>query len=154
MPETKATLTPFLACQSASEAIEFYKEAFGAEPVIVVKTPQGQVMHATLSMQGCDISVNDEWPDQGCKGPLRLGGTPVTLHLNVPNCDEVFQHAVDAGCKVRMPLEDMFWGDRYGQVTDPYGHQWSIATTIRQLSPEEMQKAAETFMAQCAEGCG
>lgn len=91
------------------------------------------------------VFVVDEFPEHGGKSPQALGGTPVTIHLQVTDCDAVFQCAVEAGCRVRMPLEDMFWGDRYGLVEDPFGHQWSIATTVRSVTPEEIEKAVAEF---------
>jgi uncharacterized glyoxalase superfamily protein PhnB len=87
----------------------------------------------------------DEFPEQGALGPQRLGGSPITLHLQVPDCDVVFARAVEAGCETLMPLQDMFWGDRYGALVDPYGHKWSVATPIRQVSPDEMQQAMATL---------
>jgi PhnB protein len=142
MPETQTTtLIPHLCCRNASDAVEFYQRAFGAEPIGVVKTPGGKLMHAALKVDGAVFYLTDEWPEHGALSPLVLKGTPVTLHLQVPDCDALFQRAVEAGCEVRMPLEEMFWGDRYGIVVDPYGHKWSIATTIRQVSPEEVQQA-------------
>ena len=147
MSEATVTLTPYLSCRNAAEAVEFYRRAFGAEPIFVQKLPDGSVMHAALKIGGADFFLTDECPDHGSLSPLALGGSPVVLHLQVPDCDEVFQRAVAAGCEVRMPLEDQFWGDRYGVVGDPYGHKWSIATTIRQVSPDEIQQAVAAFSA-------
>lgn len=143
------TLAPHLTCRDALNAIEFYKKAFGAEAPLVLTTPDGQLMHATLNIQGATVLLAQENPQWGNQSPLSLGGSPVTLHLEVPDCDAVFQRAAEAGCEPRMPLTDMFWGARYGMVVDPYGHQWAIATTTRQLSPEEMQQAAQSMG-----GCG
>lgn len=103
--------------------------------------PDGRVMHANLSIGGVAVFLCDEFPEHGSLGPLSLGGSPVMLHLNVSDCDAVFARAVEAGCEVRMPLQDMFWGDRYGQVVDPYGHNWSISTTLREVSQEELGQA-------------
>jgi uncharacterized glyoxalase superfamily protein PhnB len=146
MPGT--TLIPHIACRNASEAVEFYRKAFGAEPATVHKLPDGRVMHAHMTIDGATFFLVDEFPEHGGQTPQSLGGSPVTLHLHVPDADTLFQQAVAAGCEVRMPLQDMFWGDRYGLVSDPYGHLWSIATTVRQVSPEEMQ-AAMASMAAC-----
>jgi PhnB protein len=143
------TVTPHLSCRGGLEAVEFYKKAFGAEPLHVMPLPDGRLMHAALSINGATVFLTDEWPEHGSLSPLGLGGSPVTLHLQVPDCDAVFQRAVEAGCEVRMPLDNMFWGDRYGIVGDPYGHKWSIATTLRQMNPEEMQQAAAAAMAGC-----
>jgi len=139
--QTTTTLTPYLCCRNAAEAIEFYRKAFGAEPMMTLRLPDGRIMHAALELNGAHFMLAEEFPEYGGSSPQALGGTPVALHLNVPDCDAVFQRAVDAGCQVRMPLQDMFWGDRYGLVVDPYGHQWSIATHQRQVSVEEMQQA-------------
>lgn len=138
---TTTTLTPHLCCRNAIEAVAFYQKAFGAEPVGVQQVPDGRVLHAALDIDGAVVYLVDVFPEHGGRSPLELGGSPVTLHLQVPDCDAVFGRAVEAGCRVIMPLEDMFWGDRYGMVADPYGHQWSVATTVRQVSPEEIADA-------------
>ena len=137
---TTTTLVPHLTCKDAIEAVAFYQKAFGAEPIVVHQLPDGRLMHASMSINGAMFYVVDEFPKHGGLGPKSIGGTPVSLHLQVPDCDAAFQRAVDAGCEVRMPLEDMFWGDRYGVVADPFGHVWSIATTVREVSPEELQQ--------------
>ncbi|HTE17105.1 MAG TPA: VOC family protein [Armatimonadota bacterium] len=149
MTATATTLIPHLSCRNAAEAVSFYQKAFGAESVALLQTPEGKVMHGALSINGAMLYLVDEFPEFGGHSPQSLGGSPVTLHLQVPDCDAVFQRAVEAGCEVRMPLADQFWGDRYGQVADPYGHTWSIATTVRQVSPEELQQVAA-----CAPACG
>jgi len=136
-----ATLIPHIACRNAAEAVEFYKRAFDAEAPCVISMPDGRVMHAGVSIRGATFYLVDEFPEHGGKSPQALGGTPVTLHLQVPDCDAVYQKAVDAGCTVVMPLADMFWGDRWGLLVDPFGHQWSVATTVREVSPEEIQAA-------------
>jgi uncharacterized glyoxalase superfamily protein PhnB len=145
---TATLLTPHLVCRDAEGAMEFYKRAFGAEEMRVVRAPDGRVMHAALTIGGAMFFLADECPEFGSQSPQGLGGTPVTLHLHVKDCDAVFGRAVAAGCSVRMPLEDMFWGDRYGVLADPYGHAWSIATTVRHVSRDEMEKGA----AACAAG--
>jgi len=147
MSETATTLTPYLSCRNASDAVEFYQKAFGAEPVMVNRLPDGRVMHATLNINGAQLYLTEEWPEHGSLSPLGLGGSPVVLHLQVPDCDAVFQRAVDAGCEVRMPLAEMFWGDRYGVLGDPFGHKWAVATTVRQVSPEELQQTISSFSA-------
>ena len=144
-PTKETALIPHLTCHNAAEAVEFYGKAFGAEPISVLRMPDGQVMHAALQVGGAIFYLVDEFPDYGRLGPKGLGGSSVTLHLQVADCDAVFARAIDAGCEPRMPLEDMFWGDRYGMVIDPYGHLWSMATTLRRVSPEEMQQAMEAF---------
>lgn len=145
MPETTTTLTPYLCCRNANEALEFYQKAFGAEQNFVLRHPNGGLVHATLSIQGAMFHLCEECPEMGGRSPLSLGGSPVTLHMHVPDCDAVVERAVNAGCVVRMPLADMFWGDRFGVIEDPYGHLWSIATQIRTVSMEELQQAVAAF---------
>jgi uncharacterized glyoxalase superfamily protein PhnB len=153
MSQTTVTLTPHLGCRNAAEAYEFYQKAFGAEPQGIHKLPDGRVMHSSLSIRGATFFVVDEFAEHGGKSPQGLGGSPVCLHLQVPDCDAVYQRAVEAGCEVRMPLDDMFWGDRYGMVADPYGHLWSIATPIRQVPPQELQGIIDS-MADSMSVCG
>ncbi len=147
MPEATTTMTPHLCCRNAADAAEFYRKAFGAEPMAILRMADGRVLHAALNLNGATFFLVDEFPEHGGLSPLSLGGSAVTLHLQVPDCDAVFQRAVEAGCEVRMPLQEMFWGDCYGIVSDPYGHQWSVATTVRQVSPEEMQQAMASMAA-------
>lgn len=141
------TVTPHIVCAGAADAIAFYKKAFGAEEVMRMPGPDGKLWHAMIRIGDSMVMMADEFEQWESFGPLKLKGTPVTLHLSVPNVDEVFQRAVDAGATVKMPVADMFWGDRYGIVEDPFGHRWSIATHIRDVSPEqmaaEMAKAAQ-----------
>jgi PhnB protein len=141
IPKGSHTVTPHLICAGAGEAIEFYKKAFGAVELSRLPGPDGKVMHASIRIGDSVIMLNDEMPQWGTFGPNALKGSPVTIHLYVENADAVFNRAVNAGAKVTMPLDDMFWGDRYGKVEDPFGHQWSIGTHTREVSPEEMQKA-------------
>jgi len=140
------SITPHLVCRNAARAIEFYQKAFGAETVMVHKMPDGKVMHAALALGEATVFLCDEF-DQGCgsRSPETLGGTPIVIHLEVDDCDKWFERAVAAGCTVTMPLQDQFWGDRYGVVADPYGHRWSIATHVRDVSPEEMEKVVKQF---------
>jgi PhnB protein len=145
MPGT--ILTPHIACRNASEAVAFYQKALGATAVSVHKLPDGRVMHAEMNVDGARFFLVDEFPEHGGHTPQSLGGTPITLDLHVADADGLFGRAVAAGCTVRMPLQDMFWGDRYGLVVDPFGHLWSIATTIRQVSQEEMQGAMASMAA-------
>ncbi|WP_432379881.1 VOC family protein [Duganella sp. P38] len=145
-----STITPHLVCEGAADAIEFYKKAFDAVEIMRLPGEGGRVMHAELKIGESTIMLADDFPDyDGGKGPKALNGSPVTLHLYSPDVDAAFRQAVDAGATVRMEVADMFWGDRYGQVTDPFGHHWSIATHLRDVSPEEMEAA----MKQMAPGC-
>ena len=141
IPEGMHSVTPHLVCDGAAAAIDFYKCAFDAVEVTRMPGPGGKLMHATLRIGNSTIMLVDEMPEHGALGPKALKGTPVTLHLYVKDAAAVFAQAVAAGASVKMPLADMFWGDRYGALTDPFGHQWSVATHIRDVSMEEMQQA-------------
>jgi len=143
IPEGMHTITPHLIIKGADAAIAFYKKALGAQEIHRSLTPDGKVMHASLKIGDSMLFLADEFPQMGtCKSPQGLGGSPVTLHLYVEDVDKVFKQAVDAGAQARMPPSDMFWGDRYGQVTDPFGHVWALATHIEDVPQEEMLKRA------------
>lgn len=151
VPEGFHTLTPHLVVKGASEAIEFYKKAFGAEEITRMPGPDGKsLMHAAIKIGDSPLFLVDEFPQMGSKGPQSIGGTPVTIHIYVEDVDTVFNQAVAAGAQVRMPLADMFWGDRYGLVTDPFGHSWSLAAHKEDLTPEEINKRAQAAFAECA----
>jgi PhnB protein len=141
IPEGMHTLTPHLVCADASGAIDFYKKAFGAIELVRLPGPKGKLMHGAVRIGDSVLMLVDEMPDWGSLGPKALKGSPVTIHMYVEDADAAMARAVAAGAKVTMPLADMFWGDRYGQIEDPFGHRWSIATHIRDTSPEEMQQA-------------
>ena len=143
IPEGMHTVTPHLVCAGAAEAIEFYQKAFGATELSRVPGENGKLMHASVRIGDSVVMLNEEMPEWGAFGPKSLKGSAVTIHLYVENADAVFEQAVAAGAKITMPLDDMFWGDRYGKVEDPFGHQWSIGTHVRDVTPEEMQKAME-----------
>ncbi len=143
VPDGYATVTPYLVVRNCAEAIEFYKKAFGAEEVMRMPTPDGErVMHAEIRVGGSAIMMTDELPGMDCQSPQALGGTAVTLHLYLPDIDSAYARAQNAGCEAVMPPQDMFWGDRYGRLVDPYGHSWAMATHVRDVSPEEMREAA------------
>jgi uncharacterized glyoxalase superfamily protein PhnB len=137
------TVTPHLVCAGAADAIAFYGRAFGAEEVMRMPGPGGLLAHAAVRIGDSMVMLMDEFPDWDASGPLALGGTPVTLHLAVPDVDAAFARAVEAGATARMAPADMFWGDRYGVVEDPFGHRWSMATHIRDVSTEEMTAAMQ-----------
>jgi len=141
------TLTPHLTVRDADQALEFYKNALGAEILNVARMPDGKVMHAALRIGDSMLMLNEEMPEFGALSPLSNGGAGVTIHIYTENVDDAFNRAVNAGAKVAMPLMDQFWGDRYGLVTDPFGHKWSLATHVKDLSPEEMQRAQDEAMA-------
>ncbi len=135
--------------RGAAQAIEFYKKAFGAVELGRAPMPDGKtLMHADLKIGDSHLLLVDEFPDMGCYAPRQPGATSVTLHLFVEDADAVFNRAVAAGAKVTMPLGDMFWGDRYGKLIDPFGHEWSVATHKEDLTPEEMRKRQEAMFAQ------
>ena len=143
VPEGMHTVTPHLICAGAADAIEFYKKAFNAVEVGRMAGPQGKLMHAIVRIGDSSVMLVDEFPDWGSFGPKSLKGSPVTIHLYVEDVDAFVTRAVGAGAKITMPDEDMFWGDRYGKLEDPFGHHWSVATHIRDVKPEEMQQAAQ-----------
>jgi PhnB protein len=143
-------LSPHLVVAGAADAIKFYQRAFGAKELIKLEGPDGKVMHACVSINGSSVMLVDENPQWKALGPKSLGGTPVTIHLMVDDVDRAADQAVAAGAKVIMPVADMFWGDRYGIVEDPFGHQWSIATTKKFMSEAQIKEAARTAM--CGEG--
>lgn len=140
-PNRMHSVTPHLVCADGGAAIDFYKKAFNAVEIARYLTPQGKLMHGAIRIGDSLIMLADEFPEWGSLGPNARNGSSVTIHLNVNDVDSQFQQAVDAGCDVRMPVSDMFWGDRYGIVKDPFGHLWSIATHVRDVSPEEIQQA-------------
>ena len=140
------TVTPHLVCKGAAQAIEFYKKAFGAQERGRLSTPDGKnVMHASLGIGDSAIMLSDEFPDWGSVGPETLNGSPVVIHLYVEDVDSVFDRAVRTGASVKMTLEDMFCGDRNGQLRDLFGHVWSLATHVRDVSYEEMEQAAKSM---------
>ena len=138
IPEGYHTVTPHLVIKGASKAIEFYKKAFGAEEVFRMPGPGDQVMHAEIRIGDSHVMLADEFPQYGAVGPKPGEPTSVNIHLYVTDVDAVFDRAVKAGAQVTMPVTDMFWGDRYGKLKDPFGHQWSVATHKEDLSPEEI----------------
>jgi uncharacterized glyoxalase superfamily protein PhnB len=149
IPEDMHSLTPHLVCKDALGAIEFYVRAFGAKDPARMLTPDGKLMHAMVRIGDSALMLMEENPQWGSLGPATLGGSPVTIHLYVTDVDAAYARAVKEGATAKMEPADMFWGDRYGVLTDPYGHNWALATHMRDVPPEEMQ--AE--MAKMA-GCG
>jgi PhnB protein len=142
--EVQPSLSPHLVVDDAAAAIDFYVKAFGATELGRVPHPDGRLVHAALNLNGSMVMLNDDFPDfnEGKSStPKALGGTPVTIHLQVPDVESAFQRALDAGAVVVAPLEDQFWGDRYGVVRDPFGHHWSLGQPVREVSPEEIAAA-------------
>jgi len=148
IPEGFHTVTPHLVIKGAATAIDFYKRAFGAEVLARMDGPGGSVGHAELKIGDSIIFLADEFPGAPCKSPQSLGGTTATLHIYVPAVDASFKQAIAAGAREIMAVADMFWGDRFGQLQDPFGHTWSIATRKEEVSPQEMEKRAQAFWAQ------
>ena len=150
-----ATIIAHLIVDNGVKAAEFYRDAFGGEIAGIHKTPDGKVMHAEVMIGGARLMLADEFPGFGCGSPKTLGGSPVVLNLYVKdNVDSLFNQAVAAGATVTMPLANQFWGDRYGQITDPFGHRWALGQHVEDVTPEEMERRAkEAFskMAACAE---
>lgn len=148
IPPGYHTVTPHLTVRGAAEAIAFYKRAFGARERGRMPGPDGKgVMHAEVQIGDSIVFLADEFPDMGCRAPQTLGGTTGTLHLYVADVDRAFKRALDAGAAVRMPPADMFWGDRYAKVADPFGHEWGLASHQEDLSSREIGRRAQAFFA-------
>ena len=157
IPAGYHSVTPAIIVRGAPAAIDFYKRVFGAEELSRMAGPDGTVMHAEIRIGDSVIMLGEESPQWGALSPMSTNGNSSSLHLYVDDADTVFERALGAGAKVRQPLEDAFWGDRYGKVTDPFGHDWGIATHVKDVTPEEMRAAADAWMAQAAqahEGAG
>jgi PhnB protein len=152
IPEGFHTLTPHLICSGAADALTFYTKAFGAVETSRMPGPNGKLMHAQMRVGDSVFMLADDFPDYGSVGPSALKNTPVYLHLYVEDVDAAFARAVEAGAKPIMPVSDMFWGDRYGQLEDPFGHRWSIATHKRDMTPEQMRAEMEQSMGQGSAG--
>ncbi len=140
IPDGMHSLTPLLVCAGAADAIQFYVKAFNAVELSRLPGPAGKLLHAMLRIGDSALMLTDEFPEYGGFGPKLLKGSPVTIHLYVENVDAAVAQAVVAGAKITMPLADMFWGDRYAQLEDPFGHHWSMATHTRDLTPQQIQE--------------
>ncbi len=146
IPDGFHSLTPMLTVNDGEKAIDFYKDAFGAVELLRMTVPHGKaIMHAELKIGNSIFFIGEEMGDKSVKSPQTLRGTTVSFYVYVQNVDDAFKQAVAAGAKVEMPLIDMFWGDRCGTVQDPFGHQWMLATHVKDVTPEEMEKAKESF---------
>ncbi len=146
-PTQVSHVIPHLVVNDAAAALDFYAKAFDAVEQLRMPGPNGKLMHASMSFGGNMVMLVDEFPEMGGKSPKTLGGSPVTLHLVVGNADEAIARAEAAGATVLMPAADQFWGDRYGMVQDPFGHSWSIAHPLKQMSNDEMKAAGAAMMA-------
>lgn len=142
IPDGYHSVTPYLILSGGVDAIEFYKNAFGAREILRMMRPDGRVGHAEIKIGDSTIMLADEHPEIGARGPRTIGGSPVTIHLYVEDVDTVFHRAVAAGAKVLRPLQNQFYGDRSGGVEDPFGHAWYIATHVEDVSPDELKKRA------------
>jgi PhnB protein len=150
VPEGYGTITPNLVCRDAARAIEFYKSAFGAKELHRAPGPNGEILHAVLELGDSKFFVNDPMNRTPVGTPGQGATNPTYIHLYVPDADSLFKKAVSAGARVDMPIQDMFWGDRYGMVTDPFGQQWGIATHIEDVAPEDMKRRQDAFFAKAA----
>jgi len=151
IPEGYHTITPYLVVRGGADAIAFYTRAFGAKEKERMNGPDGHsVMHAELTIGDSVFMLSDEMPQAGSTSPTTLKGTASSLFLYVPDVDAAFKRATEAGCRVVKPLADMFWGDRFGEVEDPFGHRWAMATHKEDISPEEMKRRGAAFMAEMA----
>jgi uncharacterized glyoxalase superfamily protein PhnB len=150
IPAGYGTVTPSLVVAGAAKAIEWYRQALGAEEVSRYEGPDGRIMHAEIRIGDSHIMMGDEMQEYGARGPGLLGGTPVSFFIYGPDVDKAWQRAVDAGAKVVMPLTDQFWGDRSGCIADPFGHQWWISQRIKNMTREELRQAADAMFSQPA----
>lgn len=146
IPPGYRSVTPYLCVKGATEAIKFYKKVFGAKEAMRMAAPGGTVGHAELVFGDSKIMLADEFPQIGFKSPQSYGGTGVTIHLYVEDVDKVFKRALQAGAKERQPIKDQFYGDRSGQLEDPFGHVWSLATHVEDMSPKEMMRRGKEYM--------
>ena len=147
IPEGYHTLSPYLAVDNAAEAIDWYKRAFGARETVRMLGPDGKIGHAELKIGDSHLMLSDPFPQASTKPPKELGGTSTSIFIYVEDVDATFKQAVDAGATVTMEVADQFWGDRFGTVTDPFGHVWSIATHVEDVPPEEIAERGKAAMA-------
>jgi PhnB protein len=148
IPEGYRTVTPYLAVDDAAEAIAYYTKAFGAKERSRMEAPDGSIGHAELEIGDSLVMLSDPFPQATTRTPKELGGTTATVFLYVEDVDAVVKRAVDAGATVTMEVADQFWGDRFGAITDPFGHSWSIATHVEDVPSDEMARRAEEAMSQ------
>jgi PhnB protein len=147
IPEGYSTISPYLAVDDAEQAIAYYKKAFDAEETVRMDAPDGKIGHAELKIGDSHVMLSDPFPQASTTPPKELGGTSASIFMYVEDVDAVVQKAVDAGATVTMEVEDQFWGDRFGSITDPFGHIWSIATHVEDLTPEEIEERGKAAMA-------
>jgi PhnB protein len=147
IPPGHHTVSPYLAIKDAAKALEFYKTAFGATEIYKLMMPDGRLGHAEIRLGDSVIMLSDEFPEYGGKAPQTLGGSPVSIHLYVEDVDAFFKRALATGAKERKPVMDQFYGDRSGQLEDPFGHLWWVATHKEDVAPDEMQKRVQVMFA-------
>jgi PhnB protein len=153
IPEGYHTITPAITCKNAASAIDFYKKAFGAQEKMRMSDPGGRVMHAELKIGDSILFLGDEFPGMSAaQNPSALPSS--SLYVYTENVDALFGAAVSAGCKVEMPLTNMFWGDRYGKVTDPFGHHWGLSQHVEDVAPDEMERRSKEWQASMAKAAG
>ena len=145
MPAGMHTVTPHIICAGAAEAIEFYKKAFGAQEMFRLPGPDGKLMHGSIRIGDSAVMLAEENEKHGIFGPKHLKGSPVIIHLYVEDADAFVARAAEAGANVTMPVAEMFWGDRYGRLQDPFGHMWSVSTHVRDVTPDEMKQAVQSM---------
>lgn len=148
IPDGYHSVTPYLVLDQAAKAIEFYKQVFGATEIVRMPDPGGRIGHAEIKIGNSHVMLSDEFPEMGFRGPKSLGGAPVTLMVYVDNADDVFRKAIAAGAQERQAMKDQFYGDRSGQIQDPFGHVWTIATHVEDVTPEEMQRRVKQYFQQ------
>jgi PhnB protein len=141
-PEGMHTITPHIVVSDAAAATDWYKQVLGAEERSRIEVPGGKLMQVELWFGDSAVMLADEFPELGVLSPLSVGGTATVLHLYTNDVDALWKHAVDAGADMRQPLQDVFWGERYGQITDPFGHRWGLAQHLRDVPAEEIADAA------------
>jgi PhnB protein len=147
IPEGYNIVSPYLAVEDAARAMEYYAKAFGAKELSRMEAPGGKIGHAEMQLGGSRIMLSDPFPQASTRPPKELGGTSASMFMYVEDVDAVVKRAVDAGATITMEVADQFWGDRFGTITDPFGHVWSIATHVEDVPPDEMAQRAKTAMA-------
>ncbi len=152
IPDGYHTITPNITVREAASALSFYQKAFGAEEIMRMPGPGGKIMHAEMRVGDSRVMLQDEMPEMGNKGPRSSGDTSVTFYMYVNNVDAAWKRAVDAGAKIVMPLDDMFWGDRTGRLQDPYGHTWMLAQHVKNVSQADMKRGQDEMLAKMKAG--
>ncbi|MEE8132301.1 MAG: VOC family protein [Nitrososphaerales archaeon] len=151
IPSGFSTVTPYLVLNGADQAIEFYKKAFDAKEIIRHNMPDGKIMHAQIKIGNSIVMLSDEFEGSAHRSPASLGTSTVALHIYVHDVDKLWEQAISAGAKVVVPIDNQFWGERYGQLVDPFGHHWSVSKQIK-MSPEEMETKRKAAMTMFASG--